>query len=101
MLTEKVFAVAHLADQVILWILLILSVLSIGMILERFFALRKMSAESKRVRDRIKSGAHRAIAHCMHVDIETIAIELGDKFAQQGVIDRRAAVTGLWEPVSK
>ena len=54
MLTEKVFAVAHLADQVILWILLILSVLSIGMILERFFALRKMSTESKRVRDRIK-----------------------------------------------
>jgi biopolymer transport protein ExbB len=54
MLTEKIFAVAHLADQVILWILLVLSVLSIGMILERFFALRKMANESNRVRGRIK-----------------------------------------------
>lgn len=54
MLTEKVFAVAHLADQVILWILLVLSVLSIGMILERFFALRRIASESKKVRARIK-----------------------------------------------
>ncbi|KYG67114.1 tolQ protein [Bdellovibrio bacteriovorus] len=54
MLTEKIFAVAHLADQVILWILLVLSVLSIGMILERFFALKRISNESNRVRGRIK-----------------------------------------------
>lgn len=54
MLTEKIFAIAHLADQVVLWILLILSVVSIGMILERYFALKKVSAESKRVRTRIK-----------------------------------------------
>lgn len=54
MLTEKIFAVAHLADQVVLWILLVLSVLSIGMILERYFALKKVSAESQRVRARIK-----------------------------------------------
>lgn len=54
MLTEKIFTVAHLADQVILWILLVLSVLSIGMILERYFALKKVSAESQRVRARIK-----------------------------------------------
>lgn len=55
MLTEKIFTVAHLADQVILWMLLVLSVLSIGMILERFFALRKVAAESSKVRSRIKN----------------------------------------------
>lgn len=54
MLAEKVFTVAHLADQVVLWLLLILSVVSIGMILERYFALKKVSAESNRVRARIK-----------------------------------------------
>ncbi|WP_374077399.1 MotA/TolQ/ExbB proton channel family protein [Bdellovibrio bacteriovorus] len=54
MLAEKIFTVAHLADQVVLWILLVLSVLSIGMILERYFALKKVSAESQRVRARIK-----------------------------------------------
>lgn len=55
MFTEKIFAVAHVADQAVLIILLILSILSVGMILERFFALRKVSAESKKVRARIKS----------------------------------------------
>lgn len=54
MLAEKIFTVAHLVDQVVLWILLILSVLSIGMILERFFALKKIASESQRVRARIK-----------------------------------------------
>lgn len=54
MLAEKLFTVAHLVDQVVLWILLILSVLSIGMILERYFALKKVAAESQRVRGRIK-----------------------------------------------
>ncbi len=54
MLAEKIFAVAHLADQVVLWILLVLSVMSIGMILERYFALKKISSESQRVRSRIK-----------------------------------------------
>ncbi|QLY25882.1 MotA/TolQ/ExbB proton channel family protein [Bdellovibrio sp. HCB185ZH] len=54
MLAEKIFGVAHLADQVVLWLLLVLSILSIGMILERFFALRKVSNESQRVRAKIK-----------------------------------------------
>ncbi len=54
MLAEKIFSVAHLADQVVLWLLLLLSVLSIGMILERYFALKKVSTESQRVRARIK-----------------------------------------------
>jgi biopolymer transport protein ExbB len=54
MLTEKIISVAQYFDQVVLWILVILSVLSIGMILERFFSLRKVAAESAKVRARIK-----------------------------------------------
>ena len=54
MLAEKVFTVAHLADQVVLWLLLVLSVVSIGMILERYFTLKKVAAESSRVRARVK-----------------------------------------------
>lgn len=54
MLAEKIFTVAHLADQVVLWILLILSILSIGMILERYFALKKVASESTKIRARIK-----------------------------------------------
>tara|TARA_B110001454_G_scaffold219200_1_gene251826 strand:+ start:52256 stop:52885 length:630 start_codon:yes stop_codon:yes gene_type:complete len=54
-LTEKIFAVAHVIDQVLLWILVFLSFLSLGMILERFFNLRKVSKESNRVRIQIKN----------------------------------------------
>lgn len=54
MFAEKIFAVAHVADQAVLVILLLLSVISVGMILERFFALRKVAAESARVRARLK-----------------------------------------------
>ena len=54
MLTEKIFAIAHLADQVVLWILLVLSVVSIAIILERFFVLGKISSESNRIRSRIR-----------------------------------------------
>lgn len=55
MFAEKVFAVAHVADQAVLIILLIMSVLSVGMIFERSFALRRVSAESARVRRKIKA----------------------------------------------
>jgi biopolymer transport protein ExbB len=54
MFAEKVFAVAHLADQVVLWLLLVLSVVSIGMILERYFALKKVSKASEKIRSRVK-----------------------------------------------
>jgi biopolymer transport protein TolQ len=39
MLTEKFFAIAQIGHEATLWILIILSILSIGFILERFFAL--------------------------------------------------------------
>lgn len=54
MLTDRIFAVAQIADQVVLWILIILSILSIGMILERFFALRRISKNSTQVRNRVR-----------------------------------------------
>lgn len=55
MLTERVFAVAQIADQVVLWVLIILSVISLGMILERFFYLRRIAKESSQVRSKIKA----------------------------------------------
>lgn len=54
MFAEKIFAVAHLADQAVLVVLLILSVLSVGMILERYFALRRVAADSQKIRARMK-----------------------------------------------
>jgi biopolymer transport protein ExbB/TolQ len=54
MLTEKIFAIAHIADQGVIWILVLLSVISVSLILERWFVLKKISAESLRVRSRIK-----------------------------------------------
>lgn len=55
MFAEKIFAVAHVADQAVLIILMVMSVLSVGMIFERYFALRKVAAESSKVRQRIKN----------------------------------------------
>lgn len=54
MFAEKIFAIAHVIDQGVLWLLLALSVISFGIILERFFSLRKVYSESQRVRLRIK-----------------------------------------------
>ncbi len=54
MLQEKIFAIANTADQVVLWLLVVLSILSIGMILERFFALRKVDSRSAKTRGRIR-----------------------------------------------
>ncbi|MGZ3775261.1 MAG: MotA/TolQ/ExbB proton channel family protein [Pseudobdellovibrionaceae bacterium] len=73
MLAEKIFTIAHLADQVVLWMLLALSVLSIGMILERFFALKKISAESQRIRSRVKL----ALQSNSIEDVEDIAKDPG------------------------
>ncbi len=55
MLTDRIFAVAQIADQVVLWVLIILSVVSLGMILERFFYLRKVSKQSQEVRAQVKA----------------------------------------------
>ena len=53
MLTEKIFAIAHYADQVVLIVLAFMSIISIAMILERYMTLRKISSESERIKNRI------------------------------------------------
>ncbi|MBX2995104.1 MAG: MotA/TolQ/ExbB proton channel family protein [Bdellovibrionaceae bacterium] len=55
MLSERVFAIAQIADQAILLLLVLLSIVSIGLILERFFSLRKVASDSRKVRERVKS----------------------------------------------
>lgn len=55
MLSEQIFAVAKVVDQAVLYLLVILSIVSIGMILERWIALRKVSAASQKMRVRIKA----------------------------------------------
>jgi biopolymer transport protein ExbB len=54
MLTEKLFTIAQGGAEVILWLLLLLSVLSIGMILERWIALRQVRKSSERTSLRIR-----------------------------------------------
>lgn len=54
MFAEKIFAIAHYADQVVLVVLIIMSIVSVGMIFERFMTLKKVSEESLRTRLRIK-----------------------------------------------
>jgi len=55
MLTDKIFAVAHVLDQAILYILIALSVLSVGLILERFFYLNRIFSDSSRMRLRLRA----------------------------------------------
>lgn len=54
MLSEKIFAIAKYADQVVLIILLLMSIVSIGMIFERFLTLSKVANYSAEVQRKIK-----------------------------------------------
>lgn len=49
MLTERLFTIAQGGAEIILWTLLTLSVISIGLILERWFTLRQVSQKSSRI----------------------------------------------------
>lgn len=55
MLSEKVFAIAHYADQLVLFVLIGMSIFSIGMILERYLSLTKIAENSILVRTKIKA----------------------------------------------
>lgn len=55
MLSEQIFAVAEVADQAVLYLLVILSVISIGLILERWIVLRRISSASQKVRVKIRN----------------------------------------------
>lgn len=69
MLTEKIFAVAQFADQAVLIILLVLSVVSLGVILERFFVLRRRSAQSSQTLSKVRA----ALASHSVEDVENMS----------------------------
>lgn len=54
MLTERLFNIAQGGAEAILWLLLIVSVISVGIIIERFLTLRGVTSRSKRVKARMK-----------------------------------------------
>lgn len=54
MLTERLFNIAQGGAEAILWILLILSVVSIGIIFERWLSLRQITTRSNRMKDRMR-----------------------------------------------
>lgn len=55
MLSEKIFTIAQYADQVVLLVLVTMSVISVGMIFERFISLNKIGQDSLAIRQKIKS----------------------------------------------
>lgn len=61
MLTQKIFLAAQNGAEFILWLLILLSIFSIGAIIERFFTLRSLKAQSqrslKRLRDALQSAS--------------------------------------------
>lgn len=54
MLTERLFSLAQGGAETILWILLALSVVSVGLILERWLTLRQISSRSNRIKARMR-----------------------------------------------
>ena len=84
MLTDKIFNVAQIADQVVLYILIILSVVSVGLIIERFLFLRKVSSNSERVRSRIRN----ALQTNALEDVESLSKEMDS-------VEGRALACGL------
>lgn len=53
-MTDNFFAIAQVAHTVTLWLLIILSVLSLAFILERVFTLTKVKNDSARIAERLK-----------------------------------------------
>lgn len=54
MLIERFLSVAQAGDQAVLWLLLVLSVLSLALILERYFTLHAVSFQSKNIREKLR-----------------------------------------------
>jgi biopolymer transport protein TolQ len=53
-MTDNFFAIAQVAHTVTLWLLILLSVLSLAFILERLFTLTKVKNDSHRISERLK-----------------------------------------------
>lgn len=54
MLIERFLTVAQVGDQFVLWLLVVLSIVSVALILERFVVLRSIGVQSQSVRDKIR-----------------------------------------------
>lgn len=54
MLTQKIFAIAQSGAEVILWFLLMISILSIGTIIERWFTLSSIRRKSRQTNELIR-----------------------------------------------
>src|SRR5690606_20943689 len=53
MLTEKIFTVAQNGAEAVLWLLLILSIFSIAIIIERYWTLKTYKAQSDKVKNQL------------------------------------------------
>jgi biopolymer transport protein ExbB len=54
MLTERLFTLAQGGAEAILWVLLIMSVISVGLILERWLSLRQVTKRGEKVKARLR-----------------------------------------------
>lgn len=57
-LTQKFFVISQSGAQVILLILIVLSILSLGAILERFYTLWKIKNKSMKIQERVREAMH-------------------------------------------
>lgn len=55
---ERIFAIAHYADAAVLYLLILLSLISVAMIVERYGRLRRTTKQSKAVQKRIEQALH-------------------------------------------
>jgi len=76
MLSEKIYSIALLADEAVLNLLLILSIMNVAVILERFFYIRKFWKSSEVVRAKIKLALeNNAINELENIAKETDSLE--------------------------
>lgn len=70
---ERIFSIAHYADQAVLYLLILLSLISIVMIFERYGKLKKISKASNLIRAKMASGiADRNLEVIKEVDRDTV-----------------------------
>lgn len=68
-MTERVFAVAHYADQAVLILLMLLTVMAIYLIIDRYFVLRAVARENKKSQSVMQS----ALLNQKYEMVETLA----------------------------
>ncbi len=71
-MTERIFAIAHFADQVVLYLLLMLTALALYLIIQRFLILNKASTQSRK----IKVDIEQALIQSRYEYVETLAQDL-------------------------